>query len=117
VIDGDGTQVSEFVYIGDVARANLMAMEASANGAYNIASGRDTSFNEIMDALLKACGSDLKPEYKVDVAKVANPTVTKIGLSIAKAKRDLGWEPLVNIQDGMKRLVKWLDDDKAKNRA
>lgn len=117
VIDGDGTQVSEFVYIGDVARANLLAMEASANGAYNIASGRDTSFNEIMAALLAACGSDLQPEYKVDAAKVANPTVTKIGLSIAKAKRDLGWEPVVNIQDGMKRLVKWLDDDKAKNRA
>ena len=117
VIDGDGTQVSEFVYIGDVARANLMAMEASTNGAYNIASGHDTSFNEIMDALLQACGSDLKPQYKVDGAKVANPTVTRIGLSIAKAKRDLGWEPLVNIQDGMKRLVKWLDEDKAKNRA
>ena len=115
-IEGDGTQVSEFVYIGDVARANLMAMEAQANGSYNIASGRDTSFNEIFAAILKACGSDLKPQYKTDASKVANPAVLKIGLSIAKAKRELGWEPLVNIEEGMRRLVVWLDAEKAKGR-
>ena len=114
VIDGDGTQVTNFVYIGDVARANLMAMEAAANGSYNICGDRDLSFNEIMAALLAACGSDLKPEYNVDTAKVANPTVKKIGLSVAKAKRDLGWEPMVDIEEGMRRLVTWLDADKAK---
>ena len=114
-IEGDGTQVTEFVYIGDVARANLMAMEATANGSYNIASGRDTSFNEIFAAILKACGSDLKPHYKTDAARVANPPVKKIGMSIAKAKRELGWEPLVGIEEGMRRLVVWLDADKAKH--
>lgn len=114
VIEGDGTQVTDFVYIGDVARANLMAMQSEANGAYNIASGRDTSFNEIMAAILKACGSDLKPEYKVDNAKVANPVVKKIGLSVEKAKRELGWEPLVDIEEGMRRLVIWLDAEKTK---
>ena len=114
VIDGDGTQVTNFVYIGDVARANLMAMEAEANGAYNIAGDRDTSFNEVMAALLKACGSDMKPEYKVADTRVANPVVKKIGLSVAKAKSELGWEPMVDIEEGMRRLVIWLDADKAK---
>lgn len=116
IIEGDGTNVTDFVYIGDVARANLMAMEAEANGAYNISGGRDTSFNELIDALLKACGSDLAPEHKTDEAKVANPVVTEMGVSVEKAKRDLGWEPLVDIEEGMRRLVVWLDDERAKGR-
>lgn len=113
-IEGDGTQVTNFVYIGDVGRANLLAMEGETNGGYNIAGGRDTSFNEMTTAILKACGSDLKPEYKVDNAKVANPVVKKIGLSIEKARRELGWEPQVGIEEGMRRLVAWLDAEKAK---
>lgn len=117
IIEGDGSQVTDFVYIGDVARANLMAMEAVANGAYNIANGKDTSFNEVMSAILKACGSDFKPEFKVDDAKVANPVVKKLGVSIAKAKAELGWEPHIDVEEGMRRLVVWLDDERSKGRA
>ena len=116
VIDGDGTNVTDFVYIGDVARANLMAMEAQANGAYNIVSGVDTSFNELIAALLKACGSDLRPQYKVDEARVANPVVTRLGVSVAKAKKELGWEPRIDVEEGMRRLVAWLDGERAKGR-
>lgn len=116
VIEGDGTNVTDFVYIGDVARANLLAMEADASGAYNICSGIDTSFNALIGALLKACGSDLTPEYRIDEAKVANPVVSRIGVSVAKAKADLGWEPEVDIEEGMRRLVAWLDEERAKGR-
>ena len=111
VIEGTGQQVSDFIYIGDVARANLMAMESAVNGAFNIASGRDTSFNEVIRAILAACQSDLKPEYQVDAAKVANPVEAKLGISIEKARRELGWAPQVDIQEGMCRLVAWLDAD------
>lgn len=116
VIDGDGGNVTDFIYIGDVARANLMAMEAEANGAYNIVSGVDTSFDDLIAALLKACGSDLKPEYKIDDARVANPVVTRLGVSVAKARAELGWEPTVDIEEGMRRLVTWLDKERAKGR-
>jgi UDP-glucose 4-epimerase len=116
IIDGDGTNVTDFIYIGDAGRANLQAMEAAANGAYNITSGVDTTFNELIGAILEACGSDLKPEYKVDEAKVANPVVTRLGVSIAKAKAELGWEPQVGVKEGMRRLVKWLDDERARGR-
>ncbi len=116
VIEGDGTNVTDFVYIGDAARANLLAMEADGSGAYNICSGVDTSFNELVGALLKACGSDLEPEYRVDAAKVANPVVTRIGVSVEKAKRELGWAPQVDIEEGMRRLVTWLDAERAKGR-
>lgn len=116
VIEGTGRQVADFVYIGDVARANLMAMESAVNGAFNICSGRDTSFNEVVAAILEACNSDLKPEYHVDAAKVSNPVEAKLGISREKAKRELGWEPEVDVEEGMRRLVAWLDAD-AKRRA
>ncbi len=116
IIDGDGSNVTDFIYIGDAARANLMAMEATANGSYNITSGVDTTFNELIGAILTACESDLQPEYKADEAKVANPVVTKLGVSVAKAKAELGWEPTVDIEEGIRRLVAWLDDERAKGR-
>ena len=111
IIEGTGNQVADFVYIGDVARANLMAMESAVNGAFNIASGRDTTFNEVVGAILKACKSDLQPEYKVDAAKVSNPVEARLGISVEKARRELGWEPQIDIEQGMRRLVAWLDQN------
>lgn len=111
VIQGDGTQISDFIYVGDVARANLMAMESDATGEFNIVSGIDVSFNQVIEALLKACGSDLKPEYSLDKAKVANVVENRLGLSREKAKREFGWEPHVDLDEGMRRLVGWLDSN------
>ena len=116
IIQGDGTQVSDFIYIGDVARANLMAMESSATGEFNIVSGIDVSFNEVIGALLKACGSDLKPEYSIDTAKIANVVEKRLRLSRDKAKREFGWEPKVGIEEGMRRLVGWLDSQAGNRR-
>lgn len=114
VIQGTGNQVLDLVYVGDVARANIMAMESSATGEFNILSGVDASFNEVIAALLKACGSDLKPEYATDSAKVANVVEAKMGFSREKAKREFGWEPEVDLEEGMRRLVKYLDSQAGK---
>ena len=93
------------------AEANLMAMASARNGSFNIASGRDTSFNAVAAALLQACKSALQPEYNVDAATVANPVEARRVISREKARRDLGWEPRVDIEEGMRRLVAWLDED------
>ena len=109
-IEGTGEQVQDFIYIGDAARANLMAMESAATGVgMNIASGDDTSRNKITELLLKSCGSDLKPEYYTDPSRVSMPAETKQGYSRARAKELIGWEPQVSIEEGIDRLVKWLD--------
>ena len=114
VIQGTGMQVLDLIYVGDVAQANVMAMEGSATGEFNIVSGVDVSFNEVIDALLKACGSDLKPEHNIDTAKVANVVEARMQLSREKAKREFGWEPKVDVEEGMRRLVGWLDSRAAK---
>ncbi|MGC4253094.1 MAG: NAD-dependent epimerase/dehydratase family protein [Sphingobium sp.] len=114
VIDGDGAGVQDYVYVGDVARANLMAMESAASGeGINVVSGEDTSQRQIVEYIIAACGSSLKPEFRDDPARLRMPTSAKQGFSREKAKRLIGWEPEVSIAEGIKRLVKWLDEQHA----
>ena len=109
-IEGDGRQVQDYIYVGDVARANLMAMESAATGVgINVASGDDTSMNRMVELILKACGSDLEPEHIYEAHKLALPPMLKQGYSRARAKELLGWEPQVSIEEGVRRLVAWLD--------
>jgi UDP-glucose 4-epimerase len=109
-IEGDGTQVQDYIYAGDVARANILAMTTSATGdGMNIASGEDTSQNEVIRLLLKACKSNLVPEHRSDPARMAMPQQTRQGYSRARASDLLGWEPQVGMEEGVRRLVEWLD--------
>ena len=110
VIEGDGRQVQDYIYVGDVARANLLAMVSEASGAgMNIASGVDTTQNEVVALITQACKSDLKPEYFTDPNKLAMPQSTRQGYSRARAKELIGWEPRVSIAEGISRLVAWPD--------
>ncbi len=110
VIDGDGAGVQDYVYVGDVARANLMAMESQAtNEGMNIVSGEDTSTKHIVDLVIKACKSDLKTEHVFDPRKPKTSGSLKQGFSRDKAKRLIGWEPQVSIEDGIGRVVAWFD--------
>ena len=109
IIDGDGRQVQDYIYAGDVARANLMAMESQVtNEGINICAGEDTSQNRIVEIVTQACGSSLKPEYRALVVTRLPPT-TKQGYSREKAKRLLGWEPKVSIEEGIGRVLRWVD--------
>ena len=114
VIEGDGLQVQDYVYIGDVARANLMAMESPASGeGINIASGVDTSLKRVVELIIEACGSDLKAEHRIDPTRLGMPTSKKQGYSISRAKQLIGWEPKVDIAEGTRRVVAWFDKAKS----
>jgi UDP-glucose 4-epimerase len=116
-LEGDGTGVQDYVYVGDVARANLMGMESTASDkGINIASGVDTSQTRIVELIGEACGSTLQIEFYDDPTKVKGPPSTKQGFSIDKAKRLIGWEPAMSIEDGVKRLVAWFDQERSGSR-
>jgi UDP-glucose 4-epimerase len=109
-IEGDGKQVQDYIHVADAARANLMAMESTTTGVgLNISSGRDTPMNELVDYVLKACGSDLKPEYLTDPDRLRNPVTPRQEYVNSRAKEAIGWEPLVSIEEGVRRTVAWLD--------
>lgn len=112
IIERDGTQVTDYIYAGDAARANLMAMTSQASGTgMNIVSGVDASQNQVVELVLKACKSDLMAEYYTDPNNLLLPMETKLGFSRARAKELLGWEPQVSIEEGINILVTWLDQN------
>ncbi len=105
LIFGDGTQTMDFVYVEDVARANLLAATSDAcDAVFNVASGTETSLNELAGALLRVMRSDLKPEY--GPARKVNPVARRLA-DVSAAKNRLGFQAEVSLEDGLSRLVEW----------
>jgi UDP-glucose 4-epimerase len=104
VIFGDGEQVYDFVYVEDVADANILAMKADcADECFNIGMGIGTTINELVQTLLMLTGSTLKPEYRPQ----AQSFVThRIG-SVDKAERLLGFRATTPLVEGLQRLLAW----------
>ncbi|MBI2527174.1 MAG: NAD-dependent epimerase/dehydratase family protein [Candidatus Rokubacteria bacterium] len=108
VIPGDGREVHDYVYAGDVARANLLAMGSDCSGeAFTIATGVATSLEELVRILLRLTGSALAPEYRPDGGRVRSAGATEMRFSREKAAARLGWTPEVSIEEGLRRLVAW----------
>jgi UDP-glucose 4-epimerase len=111
LIFGDGQQTMDFVYIGDVARANLAAAEAEATDrVYNVASGTETSLLDLAEALLEVMGSDLAVEH--GPARAVNGVTRRLA-STELARRQLGFDAKVDLREGLTRLVDWWRAERA----
>jgi UDP-glucose 4-epimerase len=105
LILGDGKQTMDFVYIEDVARSNILALRSDvADDVFNVASGTETSLNALAAALLKAMGSNLKPEHGPE--RKVNPVARRLADTV-KAERLLGFKAQIGLEEGLARLVKW----------
>lgn len=105
---GDGSQQYDFIYVGDIARANILAMRAEATGKnYNVGRGVGTSVRELTELLLRLTGSDLPIEY----LPAGQTFVTNRIGSTAAAERDLGFRWEVDLEEGMRRLIEWRRSD------
>lgn len=110
LIFGDGKQTMDFVYIEDIARANILAAKADISDAvFNIASGVETSLNDLAHSLAKVMGSDLKPEYGPE--RNVNPVQRRLA-DVSKAKQLIGFEAEVSLEEGLRRLVDWWRSEK-----
>ncbi|MDQ6767434.1 MAG: NAD-dependent epimerase/dehydratase family protein [Candidatus Eremiobacteraeota bacterium] len=100
-VDWDGEQQKDYVYVGDVARANVLAVEKGDGEIVNIGTGTGTSVNALHKAIAAAAGRD------VDVVKAPKRPgdVYRCVFAIAKAKATLGWEPQVQLSDGIAKTV------------
>jgi UDP-glucose 4-epimerase len=104
VIYGDGTQTYDFIYVEDVARANILGMKAdSADEFFNIGMGIGTTINELVEILLELTGSTLKPEYRTQEQSFVT---NRIG-STEKAERLLGFKARTPLREGLQRVVEW----------
>jgi UDP-glucose 4-epimerase len=105
LILGDGKQTMDFVYVEDVARANILAAEADVTDqSFNVASGVEVSINDLADALLKVMGSDQSPEY--GPARSVNAVPRRLA-ETANAAEQLGFVARVGLHEGLERLVEW----------
>jgi UDP-glucose 4-epimerase len=105
LILGDGSQTMDFVYIEDVARANLAAAASDATDeVVNVASGVETSLGDLAKVLLRVMGSDLEPEYGPE--RAVNPVARRLA-DTTRARELLGFEATVGLEEGLGRLVAW----------
>jgi UDP-glucose 4-epimerase len=101
IVNGDGKQERDFVFVTDCVKANLAAVEAGLNGIFNIGTGVGTTINEIYDTLSEAAGE--KTDRTHGPAKSGE--THRIYLDSAKAESELGWRPTVALMDGLQQTV------------
>ena len=102
-IYGSGEQTRDYVYVADVARANVLALEGgdASSGAYNIGTGIETSVNRLYETLRNICGKDLAPEYGP-----ARPgEQLRSSIDPAKASKASGWRPRVELAAGLRKTL------------
>jgi UDP-glucose 4-epimerase len=104
VIHGDGEQQRDFVYVGDCARANLLALQVQhESGIFNLGAGRGTTVNEIYRELKAITGYSTEAVH--GPAKLGETRA--IYLEARKAKQNLGWEPRVGLRQGLESTVEY----------
>src|SRR5258708_36670154 len=104
VINGDGEQLRDYVYVGDCARANLLALSVPDGAAiYNLGSGQGTSVNQVFAALKMITGYEHEPTY--GPAKLGE--TRRIYLDARKAQRELGWEAQMSFESGLAECVRY----------
>jgi UDP-glucose 4-epimerase len=104
IIYGDGGQTRDFVYVEDVARANLYAIQSSAaKGPINIGTGRETSINSLYQMVCRLVGYCPPPLY----APPRPGDVRRSAARIEKARSLLGWEPRVSLEEGLRATIEW----------
>ena len=101
VLWGDGSQTRDFTHVSDVVRAIEAIAEASLSGVYNVGTGRNFSFDELVALINDALGTDVDPEYEpvplknYNYQQRADPSRLRVAT---------GWEPTVDFEDGVERV-------------
>lgn len=103
IINGNGRQTRDFIFVDDVAEANLAAMGQESHGVYNVGTGTETSINELFRMLAGLTGASCKEVHGPakqgeQMRSVIDPT---------KIRQELGWDPKVELADGLKKTVEF----------
>ncbi|MFH1253689.1 MAG: NAD-dependent epimerase/dehydratase family protein [Candidatus Uhrbacteria bacterium] len=102
-INGLGTQTRDYVYVDDVVKANLLALEKRVSGLFNIGTAKETSVNEIFKKIKKFTKYQLPESH----GPACPGEVLRSSLNYKQATKELGWRPEVKLDDGLKRMVQW----------
>ncbi|KAA0223688.1 SDR family oxidoreductase [candidate division KSB1 bacterium] len=106
MINGDGKQTRDYVYVGDVVAANLRALDYPQNDYFNVGTGIETDVNQLFRILNQATGNRVK---ELHGAAKAGEQLRSV-LSHDKAARLLGWRPKVTLEQGLTQTVQWFQN-------
>jgi UDP-glucose 4-epimerase len=105
IIHGDGSQTMDFVHVRDIARANVLAAKSEVSDeVFNVASGTETSLKELAQKLSQIMGSSVEPQHAP--TRKVNSVPRRLA-DTTKAKRLLGFEARIPLDEGLRDLVQW----------
>lgn len=108
-INGDGKQTRDFVYVGDVAQANLLALTSDVVGSFNVGTGVETDINRIFDVIKRLSGSS-QPEQHAP-AKAGEQRRSSVDPS--KIAKVMGWRPTTSLEEGLRETVRYFRESRA----
>ena len=109
VVNGDGKQTRDYVFVGDVVSANLLALGLKCSDVFNIGTGQETPVNELGRSLLEISGSKLKVKH----APNRGYEQRRSCLDYKKANDAFGWEPEVPLEEGLIETYKFFKNNAA----
>jgi UDP-glucose 4-epimerase len=110
VIYGDGKQSMDFVYVEDVAKANILALKNERNeGIYNVGTGNETDLNRLYSIMAQFTKHELEPEYKKSEQLIP---ASRRRAATQKAEKELGFKAEVSLEEGLKKLIEWRTKEK-----
>ena len=104
IIYGDGTQTRGFVYVKDVARANLLAIKKNTIGEFNVGTGIETTIAELANLIIRMLDSS----SNIVFSEWREGDIKRSVADIKKITGSLGWKPVVSIESGLKYTIAWL---------
>ena len=97
IINGDGEQTRDYIFVRDVVRANLLALNLNGSDTFNVGTGQETSVNKLSRLILKVTGSDIDTQ----TSKKNNFEQRRSCLDYRKLKESLNWSPEVSLEEGL----------------
>jgi UDP-glucose 4-epimerase len=102
-IHGDGLDTRDYVFVEDVVRANLLALDATQSGGFNVGTGRETTANEVFQLLRRLTGSHAEENH----GPPRPGDLHRSCLDISLIGQVLGWRPQVLLEEGLEKTVDW----------
>lgn len=108
IINGDGKNTRDYVYVGDVINATWLALrKKTKNKIFNVGTGKQTSVNQIFNKIKKVTSSKLKAKY----GPAKEGEERRSALDASRARRELGWQPKINLDQGLEQTISWFKEN------